>query len=98
MKKSLKVKGGSASRYTTRNQALNRQMLNLAHFRRLCILKGIHPRCAPPLDRNILTRSDTAHLAHSRLPTNPPTQTLSIPDPPPRAPHLHPPPHHAPEH
>ncbi|EEH52965.1 uncharacterized protein MICPUCDRAFT_44858 [Micromonas pusilla CCMP1545] len=43
-KKQLRAKGGVASRYTTRNAALNRLQLKLADFRRLCILKGIHPR------------------------------------------------------
>eukprot|EP00250_Pteridium_aquilinum_P024386 c29005_g1_i1 orf=919-2790(-) len=39
-----KKKEGNAAKYTTRNKALNRLQIKLPEFRRLCILKGIHPR------------------------------------------------------
>ncbi|KAJ7524977.1 hypothetical protein O6H91_17G030700 [Diphasiastrum complanatum] len=39
-----KKKEGNVAKYITRNKALNRLQLKLAEFRRLCILKGIHPR------------------------------------------------------
>ncbi|KAG0590705.1 hypothetical protein M758_1G115700 [Ceratodon purpureus] len=37
-------KEGQAAKYITRNKALNRLQIKLPEFRRLCILKGIHPR------------------------------------------------------
>ncbi|KAH7421736.1 hypothetical protein KP509_13G073400 [Ceratopteris richardii] len=43
-RKKLKKKEGNAAKYTTRNKALNRLQIKLPEFRRLCILKGIHPR------------------------------------------------------
>lgn len=44
MKKKARGKEGNAVSYTTRNQALTRLQIKLPEFRRLCILKGIHPR------------------------------------------------------
>lgn len=39
-----KKKEGNVAKYITRNKAINRLQIKLPEFRRLCILKGIHPR------------------------------------------------------
>ncbi len=40
----MQGKAGNAAQYVTRNQAIKKLQLKLSEFRRLCILKGIHPR------------------------------------------------------
>lgn len=74
----IKKKGeaGVATRYITRNRAVKKLQVSLKDFRRLCILKGIHPH--EPKNKKKANRGSTApvifyhskdiaHLAHEPL-------------------------------
>jgi len=60
----MKKKGesGSATNYTSRNQALKKLQLSLPDFRRLCILKGIYPR--EPKNRKKVGKGSTAYKTY----------------------------------
>ncbi|PWN46409.1 hypothetical protein IE81DRAFT_307967 [Ceraceosorus guamensis] len=71
----LKKRGqsGAAKNYVTRNSALKKLQVTLADFRRLCILKGIHPRVPRHAKRankgnaapaTFYYAKDVAYLAH----------------------------------
>jgi pescadillo protein len=62
---------GTAALYATRNQALARLQLRLPEFRRLCILKGVHPRepkrKVAGQNKTYYHVKDIAFLAHEPL-------------------------------
>jgi pescadillo protein len=62
---------GASSLYCTRNQALARLQLRLPDFRRLCILKGVHPReprrKTAGQNKTYYHVKDIAFLAHEPL-------------------------------
>lgn len=64
-------KEGTAAKYITRNKALNRLQIKLPEFRRLCILKGIHPREPKKKveghNKTYYHMKDIAFLAHEPL-------------------------------
>eukprot|EP00249_Psilotum_nudum_P022036 c28349_g1_i1 orf=520-2442(-) len=66
-----KKKEGNAAKYITRNKALNRLQIKLPVFRRLCILKGIHPREPKKKfeghNKTYYHVKDINFLAHERL-------------------------------
>ena len=64
-------KEGNVAKYITRNKALNRLQIKLPEFRRLCILKGIHPRepkkKSEGHNKTYYHVKDIAFLAHEPL-------------------------------
>ena len=69
--KKKRGKEGNAVLYATRNQALQRLQLRLPEFRRLCILKGVHPReprkKVAGQNKTYYHVKDIAFLAHDPL-------------------------------
>ncbi|KND03939.1 mRNA-binding ribosome synthesis protein NOP7 [Spizellomyces punctatus DAOM BR117] len=57
-KKQKKGEKGAVTNFITRTQAVKKLQISLAHFRRLCILKGIYPR--EPKNKKKVGKGSTA--------------------------------------
>ncbi|KAI8816476.1 Pescadillo N-terminus-domain-containing protein [Fimicolochytrium jonesii] len=57
-KKLKKGEKGAVTNYVTRGQAIKKLQISLAHFRRLCILKGVYPR--EPRNKKKVGKGSTA--------------------------------------
>ena len=70
-KEQQKGKSGKAANFISRNQALKKLGITLRDFRRLCILKGIHPREPKIKNKGTTTTyyhaKDVSFLAHEPL-------------------------------
>lgn len=72
-RKERKGTKGAAVEYVSRGRAMRKLQLERADFRRLCILKGVHPRDAPHKNRiagatrdptGVYLAKDVRHMAH----------------------------------
>jgi len=70
-KEKKKGKKGAAANFITRRSALKRLQLSLPQFRKLCILKGIHPRATSTKlkgrDKTYYFLKDIQYLAHDPI-------------------------------
>jgi len=62
MREKKKFDSGAATQYITRKKACKKLQLNLADFRRLCILKGVYPR--QPANKKRVNKGSTSNRTY----------------------------------